>query len=80
LEKKNILSLDVIRPETMNLNEMLRLEKKRCLFILNDIQRNKDDHMSLEDQIDEIKYRYQKVNNFLIESSIGKECSVQRPT
>jgi hypothetical protein len=57
------LDLEVIREEAMNLNEKLKLEQKKYFYILNYIKRNMDDHMRLEDQIDEIKYRYQKDNN-----------------
>jgi len=47
----------------MNLNENLKSKQNKCFYILNDIQRNKDDQLRLEDQIDEIKYMYQKTDN-----------------
>jgi hypothetical protein len=41
------------------INEELKSEQKKYFCVLNDIQRNRDDQLRLEDQIEEIRDKYQ---------------------
>jgi hypothetical protein len=61
--KATILSLEVIRTTTMELNEKLIFEQKEFLCLLNDMQAHRYDQLRLEDQIEEIEEQYQKASD-----------------
>jgi hypothetical protein len=50
--------LETIKEEAKDTNEELRMVQKKCFCVLNDIQRNKDDQIKLEDQMEEMRDRY----------------------
>jgi hypothetical protein len=65
LEESKIgtLILESLKVEATTVNEELKSEQKKCFCILNDIQRNIDDQTRLEDQMEEIRDKYQKAQD-----------------
>jgi len=61
--KTKIVSLEVIREETIKENETLRDMQKKLFLLLHSLQKNWLNHVKVVQQINAMKGKYQKVQN-----------------
>jgi len=57
------LILETIEEEAKYTNEDLRMVQNKCFCVLNDIQRNRDDQIKLEDHMEEMRDRHKKAHD-----------------